>query len=58
MGDFGTAEKRILNFMLKGTVFEYNNKQYEVQLINQHVQRVNLKQIFIFWQNLMRIQLK
>ena len=31
MGDFGTAEKRILNFMLKGTVFEYNNKQYEVQ---------------------------
>ena len=32
MGDFGTAERRILEFMSKGTEFIFNGKGYTVML--------------------------
>lgn len=42
MGDFGAAERRILEFMSKGTEFVFNGKGYTVMLSgNQHVIKVN-----------------
>ena len=32
MGDFGAAERRILEFMSKGTEFVFNGKGYTVML--------------------------
>lgn len=59
MGDFGAAERRILEFMSKGTEFVFNGKGYTVMLSgNQHVIKVNLKLIFIYWQNLVKMKSK
>ena len=59
MGDFGEAERRILGFMLEGTEFVFEGKEYAVVYLgNQHVVKENLKQTFIFWQNQMRVILK
>ena len=59
MGDFGAAERRILEFMSKGTEFVFNGKGYTVMLSGKpNVIKVNRKRIFIYWQNLVKMKLK
>lgn len=59
MGDFGAEERRILEFMSKGTEFVFNGKGYTVMLSeNQYVIKANQKLIFIYWQNPVKMKSK
>lgn len=59
MGDFGAAERRILEFMSKGTEFVFNGKGYTVMLSGKPTcHKGEPKRIFIYWQNLVKMKLK